>query len=142
MVFSYSYRLFINFKKIIIYYIYSDNSYTVNVGNSILYLLYFTCEESDRSNQLRVQLSSHVTNITNQHLEWNHQANQSKALKWLPRCTVSKSAPARSLCLENMASASRFVPLELPLDEFVEEQSNKNTSSKTNRDIYLLKEFF
>ena len=140
--FSYSYRLFINFKKIIIYYIYSDNSYTVNVGNSILYLLYFTCEESDRSNQLRVQLSSHVTNITNQHLEWNHQANQSKALKWLPRCTVSKSVPARSLCLENMASASRFVPLELPLDEFVEEQSNKNTSSKTNRDIYLLKEFF
>jgi len=25
-----------------------------------------------------------------------------------------------------MASASRFVPLELPLDEFIEEQSNKN----------------
>ena len=40
-----------------------------------------------------------------------------------------------------MASASRFVPLELPLDEFIEEQSNKNTLSKTNRDVSLLKEF-
>ena len=40
-----------------------------------------------------------------------------------------------------MALASRFVPLELPLDEFIEEQSNKNTLSKTNRDVSLLKEF-
>ena len=40
-----------------------------------------------------------------------------------------------------MASASRFVPLELSLDEFIEEQSNKNTLSKTNRDVSLLKEF-
>jgi len=40
-----------------------------------------------------------------------------------------------------MASASRFVPLELPLDEFIEELSNKNTLSKTNRDVSLLKEF-
>ena len=40
-----------------------------------------------------------------------------------------------------MASASRFVPLELPLDGFIEEQSNKNTLSKTNRDVSLLKEF-
>ena len=40
-----------------------------------------------------------------------------------------------------MASASRFVPLELPLDEFIEEQSNKNTLSKTDRDVSLLKEF-
>ena len=40
-----------------------------------------------------------------------------------------------------MASASRFVPLELPLDEFIEEQSNKNTLSKTNREVSLLKEF-
>jgi len=40
-----------------------------------------------------------------------------------------------------MASASRFVPLELPLDEFIEEQSNKNTLSKTNRHVSLLKEF-
>ena len=40
-----------------------------------------------------------------------------------------------------MASASRFVPLKLPLDEFIEEQSNKNTLSKTNRDVSLLKEF-
>ena len=55
--------------------------YTVNGGNRSLYLLYFTCEESDTSNQLRVQLSSHVKNITNQHLEWNHLANHSKALK-------------------------------------------------------------
>ena len=104
-------------------------------------MLYFTCEESDTSNQLCVQLSLHVKNITNQHLEWNHLANQSKALKWLPRGAVSKTAPARSLCFENIASASRFVPLELPLDEFIEEQSNKNTLSKTNRDVSLLKEF-
>jgi len=40
-----------------------------------------------------------------------------------------------------MASASRFVPLELPLNEFIEEQSNKNSLSKTNRDVSLLKEF-
>ena len=40
-----------------------------------------------------------------------------------------------------MASASRFVPLELPLDEFIEEKSNKNTLSKTNRDVSLLNEF-
>ena len=40
-----------------------------------------------------------------------------------------------------MASASRFVPLESPLDEFIEEQSNKNTLSKTNRDVSLLNEF-
>ena len=40
-----------------------------------------------------------------------------------------------------MASASRFVPLVLPLNEFIEEQSNKNTLSKTNRDVSLLKEF-
>ena len=40
-----------------------------------------------------------------------------------------------------MASASRFVPLQLPLAEFIEEQANKNTLSKTNRDVSLLKEF-
>ena len=40
-----------------------------------------------------------------------------------------------------MSSASRFVPLELPLDEIIEEQSNKNTMNKTNRDVSLLKEF-
>ena len=40
-----------------------------------------------------------------------------------------------------MASASRFVPLQLPLTEFIEEQANKNTLSKTNRDVSLLKEF-
>ena len=94
------------------------------------------------SNQLRVQLSSHVKNITNQHLEWNHLANQSKALKWLPRRAFSKTAPAQSLCFENMASATNFVPLELPLDEFIEELPNpKNTLSKTNRDVSLLKEY-
>ena len=82
-----------------------------------------------------------MKNINNQHLEWNHVANQSKALKWLPRHTVSKTASARSLCFENMASASHFVPLELLLNEFIEEQSNKNTLSKTNRDVSLLKEF-
>ena len=40
-----------------------------------------------------------------------------------------------------MASASRFVPLQLPLDEFIEGQENKHTLSKTNRDVSLLKEF-
>jgi len=40
-----------------------------------------------------------------------------------------------------MASASRFLPLQLPLDEFIEELSNKNTLSETNRDVSLLKEF-
>ena len=40
-----------------------------------------------------------------------------------------------------MASASRFVPLQLPLAEFIEEQANKSTLRKTNRDVSLLKEF-
>ena len=39
-------------------------------------------------------------------------------------------------------AASRFVPaLESSLDEFIEGQANKNTVSKTNRDVSLLKEF-
>jgi len=45
------------------------------------------------------------------------------------------------LCFENTASASCFVPLELLLDEFIEEQTNKNKLSKTNRGVSLLKEF-
>jgi len=40
-----------------------------------------------------------------------------------------------------MASASRFCPLEVPLDEFIEERSNKYTWSKTNRNVSSLKEF-
>ena len=40
-----------------------------------------------------------------------------------------------------MASASCFLPLELPLDEFIEELSNKNMLSKSNRNVSLLKEF-
>ena len=40
-----------------------------------------------------------------------------------------------------MASATCFVPLELPLDEFIEELPNKNTLSKTTRDVSLLKEY-
>jgi len=76
-----------------------------------------------------------VKNITNQQLGGN-LANQSN-----PRRAVSKTAPARSLCFENMASASRFLLLELPLDEFIKGLSHKNTLSKTNRDVSLLKEF-
>ena len=34
-----------------------------------------------------------------------------------------------------------FSSPELPLDEFIEELSNKNMLSKTNRDVSLLKEF-
>jgi hypothetical protein len=37
--------------------------------------------------------------------------------------------------------ASRFVPLECSLDEFIEKQRNKNTLSKTKRDLALLQEF-
>ena len=40
-----------------------------------------------------------------------------------------------------MTSASRFAPLQLPFDEFIEGQENKHTLSKTNRDVSLLKEF-
>ena len=40
-----------------------------------------------------------------------------------------------------MASASRFVPLQLPLADFIEEHANKNTLSETKRDVSLLKEF-
>ena len=39
-----------------------------------------------------------------------------------------------------MASA-RFVPPETTLEAFIEEQANKNTLSKTKRDVSLLKEF-
>ena len=38
-------------------------------------------------------------------------------------------------------ASARFVPLEFPLDEFINKQANKNTLSKTNRDVALLKEF-
>ena len=40
----------------------------------------------------------------------------------------------------DMASA-RFVPPETTLEAFIEEQANKNTLSKTKRDVSLLKEF-
>ena len=39
-----------------------------------------------------------------------------------------------------MASA-RFVPPQTTLEAFIEEQANKNTLSKTKRDVSLLKEF-
>ena len=39
-----------------------------------------------------------------------------------------------------MASA-RFVPPETTLETFIEWQANKNTLSKTKRDVSLLKEF-
>ena len=35
----------------------------------------------------------------------------------------------------------RFVSLDKPIDEFIEDQKNKNTLSKTRRDISLLTEF-
>ena len=36
---------------------------------------------------------------------------------------------------------TRFVPPETTLEAFIEEQANKNTLSKTKRDVSLLKEF-
>ena len=39
-----------------------------------------------------------------------------------------------------MASA-RFVPPETTLEALIEEQANKNTLSKTKRDVSLLKKF-
>ena len=41
---------------------------------------------------------------------------------------------------QNMASA-RFVPPETTLEAFIEEQANKNTLSKTKKDVFLLKGF-
>ena len=41
---------------------------------------------------------------------------------------------------QNMAS-TRFVPPETTLEAFIEEQANKNTLSKTKRDVSLLQEF-
>ena len=38
-------------------------------------------------------------------------------------------------------ASARLVPLEFPLDEFIDKQANKNTLSKTNSDVALLKEF-
>ena len=41
-----------------------------------------------------------------------------------------------------MAEQSRrFVSIGKPIDKFIEEQKNKNTLSKTRRDISLLTEF-
>ena len=37
--------------------------------------------------------------------------------------------------------ASRFVPLECNIDDFIQKQANKNTLSKTRRDLALLTEF-
>jgi site-specific recombinase XerD len=36
--------------------------------------------------------------------------------------------------------ASRFVQIECPIEEFIQKQANKNTLSKTTRDLALLKE--
>ena len=42
-----------------------------------------------------------------------------------------------------MAEISRrFVSLDKPLEKFIEDQKNKNTLSKTRRDVSLLTEFF
>ena len=38
-------------------------------------------------------------------------------------------------------ASPRFVPPETTLEAFIEEQANKNTLSKTKRDVSLLKEF-
>ena len=41
-----------------------------------------------------------------------------------------------------MAGQSRrFVSLDKPIDKFIEDQKNKNTPSKTRRDVSLLTEF-
>ena len=41
-----------------------------------------------------------------------------------------------------MAEQSRrFVSLNKPIDKFIEDQKNKNTLSKTRRDVSLLTEF-
>ena len=41
-----------------------------------------------------------------------------------------------------MAEQSRrFVSLDKPIDKFIEDQKNKNTLSKTERDVSLLTEF-
>ena len=41
-----------------------------------------------------------------------------------------------------MAEQSRrFVSLDKPIDKFIEDQKNKNTLSKTRRDVSLLTEF-
>ena len=41
-----------------------------------------------------------------------------------------------------MAEQSRrFVSLDEPIDKFIEDQKNKNTLSKTRRDVSLLTEF-
>ena len=38
-------------------------------------------------------------------------------------------------------NSRRFKSLEKPIETFIEEQKNKNTLSKTRRDVSLLKEF-
>ena len=40
-----------------------------------------------------------------------------------------------------MAEQSRFVSQDKPIDKFIEDQKNKNTLSKTRRDVSLLTEF-
>ena len=37
--------------------------------------------------------------------------------------------------------ASRFVPLDCEVDEFIEKQANQNTLSKTKRDLALFQEY-
>ena len=37
--------------------------------------------------------------------------------------------------------STRFVSLDKPIDKFIEDQTNKNTRSKTRRDVSLLTEF-
>ena len=37
--------------------------------------------------------------------------------------------------------SNRFLSLDKPIDKFIEDQKNKNTFSKTRRDVSLLTEF-
>lgn len=46
-----------------------------------------------------------------------------------------------AFCFVVNKMASRFVPLQCPVDEFIQNQENKNTLSKTRRDLALLKEY-
>jgi adenylate cyclase class IV len=64
-------------------------------------------------------------------------SNQSKNEKLRSNGFPEKTA----VFSQKVKMASRFVQIECPIEERIQKQANKNTVSKTTRDLALLKEF-
>ena len=57
------------------------------------------------------------------------------------RNSNSQVIKSYEIFLRTAEQSRRFVSLDKPIDKFIEDQTNKNTLSKTRRDVSLLTEF-